>query len=156
MRGSCGERVFVPLARCWPWRHAVAGRVRPRPGHGILCDLDPALTPDDVEVYPAVDVEVYPAVSRAKVLADFYFDADTHARAVSGSDSDSDAESEMLPEMLQMQMMLEEGEKAEVEMQCKILEDIHMQRTLDESLRDGTLDESLLDETLDESLRESG
>ena len=154
MRGSCDERVFVPLhvARCWPWRHAVAGRVRPRPGHGILCDLDQALTPDA----DTKDVEVSPAVSRAKVLADFYFDADTHARAVSGSDSDSDAESEMLPEMLQMQMMLEEGEKAEVEMQCKILEDIHMQRTLDESLRDGTLDESLLDETLDESLRESG
>ena len=41
---------------------------------------------------------------RAKALADFYFDADTHARAVSGSDSDSDAEMlpEMLPEMLAM------------------------------------------------------
>ena len=65
-------------------------------------------------VSPAV-----PAVSRANVLADFYFDADTHARAVSGYDWDSDAESEMLSEKLQMQMMLDEGEKAEVEMQCR-------------------------------------
>ena len=130
------------------------------PAYDIVYSLPAPLSLHDALQKCSISIEhhvrgsVSPAVpkSRAKVLADFYFDADTHARAVSGYDWDSDAESsEMLSEKLQMHILLDEGEKAEVEMQCKILEDIQMQRTLDESLQEyETLDESLRDETLDE------
>ena len=63
--------------------------------------------------------------NRAKALSDFYFAADTRACAVSSSDEDEEMEQMDMQEL--EQDVLKGVEKAEIEMQRKILDDTQMQ-----------------------------
>jgi hypothetical protein len=105
-----------------------------------------------------------PSENRAKALSDFYFAADTRACAVSSSDEDEEMEQMDMQELeqdvlkgvdkaeiemerkilddIQMQNMHEGDERTEIEMQRKILEDIQMQKHVLERLVSERLGES--------------